>query len=130
MRKGKCRHFSSKFDNRCSAKVKYPKRGDKWPCFKTTVSGVPRAGVPPCDKYEEPTPEELAEQKAKIKEVFDKLHKVGPILKKIKDEHVGEDWRGTVQCPVCDKLVWIEHAAYNGHVWWKCETPGCVAGME
>jgi hypothetical protein len=35
-----------------------------------------------------------------------------------------------VECPVCKGRLHLSQSAYNGHVWGKCETEGCVAWMQ
>lgn len=35
-----------------------------------------------------------------------------------------------IECPVCKGKLHLSQAAYNGHVWGKCETQGCVEWME
>lgn len=36
----------------------------------------------------------------------------------------------TVKCPECGGKLHLSQAGYNGHVWGKCETEGCVSWME
>lgn len=52
------------------------------------------------------------------------------VVPDIKRDHKGENWKGVVECPVCEGRLHVSHAAYNGHVWGKCETKGCVSWME
>ena len=35
-----------------------------------------------------------------------------------------------IECPACKGRLHLSQAAYNGHVWGKCETEGCVSWME
>jgi hypothetical protein len=35
-----------------------------------------------------------------------------------------------IECPECKGKLHLSQAAYNGHVFAKCETPGCVSWME
>lgn len=35
-----------------------------------------------------------------------------------------------IECPECKGKLHLSQAGYNGHVWGKCETPGCVEWME
>lgn len=90
-----------------------------------------------CDKYREPTTEELAAHKRETDEA----------LKKFMVAFTGAvaAWRdankwdkknpkaaaGKVPCEACGKgEIHLSMAAYNGHVWGKCTTDGCVSWME
>lgn len=35
-----------------------------------------------------------------------------------------------IECPECKGRLHLSQAAYNGHVWAKCETKDCVAWIE
>lgn len=35
-----------------------------------------------------------------------------------------------IECPECKGRLHLTQAAYNGHVWGKCETENCVSWME
>ena len=35
-----------------------------------------------------------------------------------------------IECPICKGKLHLSQAAYNGHVWGKCETDGCANWME
>ena len=37
---------------------------------------------------------------------------------------------GVIECPICKGRLHLSQAAYNGHVWGKCETAGCANWME
>ena len=40
------------------------------------------------------------------------------------------DRREVVECPICKGKLLLSQSAYNGHVWGKCETAGCLTWME
>lgn len=43
----------------------------------------------------------------------------------------GHGGAGVIDCPVCqDGKLSYSVASYNGHMWGKCSTKGCVAWME
>ena len=83
-----------------------------------------------CDKYEEHTAGERDEIMAELNKHADMLRLTLPIVRRVKDEHKGHEWQGVVECPVCKGKLHLSHAAYNGHVWGRCETEGCVSWME
>jgi len=69
---GKCIHFTGIHNDACKAGVKYravrvdePRRG--WPCL--TLAGQVQVGR--CDLYRDPTPEEIAADKARLDRVLD-----------------------------------------------------------
>ena len=86
----------------------------------------------PCDKYEDPTEEDILKEDEEIRKATEAMEKVFPIIVKIKQEHEKdtEPWVGTETCPVCNGTLHVSHANYNGHVWGKCETKNCVNWME
>jgi len=45
-----------------------------------------------------------------------------------KKNRVGKE--EVIECPACKGELHLSQAAYNGHVWGKCETDGCVNWME
>lgn len=83
-----------------------------------------------CNKYEDPTPEEIAADRAVIQAMMDRMMSAGPLISKVKKEHKGQDWKGVEPCPVCAGTLHLSHSAYNGHVWGRCETENCLAWME
>lgn len=139
MSKGTCVHFCGSREKTCGAGVNVreitggPDLG--WfiriPCHKEIeVRGgepVPRVS---CEKYREPTPEELAEDEAAYEAAHQRMMLVMPLMGKIKKEHKGKDARGVVECPVCKGKLHYSHAKYNGHVHGRCETEGCLNWME
>lgn len=134
MRAGTCKHFTGcgiVGRDTCGAEVHVRKHvggpdfgwGTRLPC-------MPHDNAHPCDQYAEPTPEEIAAFDAETDELVARMQRTEPLIKKLKQEHVGKNARGIAICPECEgKLHW-SHAAYNGHVWGKCETDGCLNWAE
>lgn len=146
MRKGTCKHFNSEYHNECcAAGVRYedvttePNRlegkGLRLPCHQICTFKAPsqiaefeKRGQ--CPKYEEPTAQEIAKDRAELDAVIARMEKTCVVIGKVKKLHKGKDWKGVEVCPVCGGNLHMTHAALNGHVWGKCETEGCVAWME
>lgn len=40
------------------------------------------------------------------------------------------DKQETIKCPVCGGALTLSQSSYNGHVWGRCKTKGCVSWME
>ena len=83
-----------------------------------------------CAKYTDPTELEIAEADAEFELAFSRVIAAGPLIRKIKKDHKGNDWQGVEVCPNCKGRLHMSHSAYNGHVWGKCETPDCLNWME
>ena len=83
-----------------------------------------------CSDYTDYTDAELATIEQEFKQMEDRFIRVGPIVANIKEKHKGENWSGTVECPVCKGKLHLKHTGYNSHVWGKCETENCLSWME
>jgi hypothetical protein len=87
-----------------------------------------------CDKHSPWTEEELqqreAESDAAFAESMRRMQLVAPIISAMKKKYKGKTVKGTKTCPVCGGKLHLSHAGYNGHVWGKCETAGCLNWME
>jgi len=87
-----------------------------------------------CDKFSELSEEELRQQEidseAAFAEATRRMVLVGPIISAMKKKYKGKSIKGVKTCPVCGGKLHMSHSGYNGHVWGKCETEGCVAWME
>lgn len=139
MRKGCCRHFTGVADKCCAVGVNYDDittvNGEQFalalPCYtpRSGRSADPRPKAS-CDKYQEPTAEEIAAHQAELDASMERFKKTLPIIAKVKQEHQGQNWKGIEACPVCGGKLHMTHAASNGHVWGKCETDNCLAWME
>ena len=53
---------------------------------------------------------------------------VGPWRTWTKTNRVAK--KEVIECPVCKGRLHLDQSAYNGHVWGKCETEGCLSWME
>ena len=85
----------------------------------------------PCDKFHEPTPEEVdqdrAETDASLKRTLMAIRVASQWRVKPKPE---QDRQEVVECPLCKGKLHLFQSSYNGHVSGKCETDGCVSWME
>ena len=148
MRRGTCKHYRGAFHKtECKAGVLFddvvpePERREGYmlriPCIqdqdrhKLSVRQLDefrKRGS--CDQYEEPTDEEIASFEEGMKKRVEMMQATIPLIQEIKEIHRGENWNGTVVCPICEGKLSLTHSAYNGHVWGKCETEGCLSWME
>ena len=90
---------------------------------------------PTCPDFTDPTDEQIAEGQKQFDAFVERMDRVLPVIKKFKDANrlPGGAWRGNKTketCPCCGKGLSMSISSYNGHVWGKCETGGCVSWME
>jgi len=83
----------------------------------------------PCDKYEEPSQEDIAEYEAEMQKHIERQKKVFPLIGEMQKEFKGRNGQKVVECPECGGRLHLTHAALNGHVWGQCETEGCYSWM-
>lgn len=85
----------------------------------------------PCDKFREPTEEEIQRDRADTDASFERtmvaLKVAGQWRVRPKP---AQNRREIVECPVCKGRLHLSQSAYNGHVHGRCETEGCVSWME
>lgn len=132
-RKGRCEHFTGVQHNICKAGIRYDsfENGRVIPCIDVSSSLRPDAPTPhTCDKFLAPTSDQIAARESEIKAHVDRFKKATPLISRIKKEQMGGNWSGVEVCPVCNGRLHMSHAAYNGHVWGKCETKGCLSWIE
>jgi hypothetical protein len=150
MRSGTCKHYNGSFHNdKCAIGIAYrdvtnkpdePGCAYRKPCVKLdpldpgdahglkVIADTGPQGV--CEKYEEPSQDEIAAHEKVMNEAMDRMMRTMPLCIAIKEEHAGHDWQGVKECPICGGDLHLTHAAYNGHVHGKCETENCVSWME
>lgn len=140
-----CRHFNGSFHNKtCNAGVCYksvtpqpdePGSAYREPCrrwsdghaLKVLQETGPQ-GI--CGKYEPFTEAELLQQDREMETAMARMMLTIPLIGDIKEKHAGTNWQGVVECPVCKGNLHMSHSGYNGHVWGRCETEGCLSWME
>jgi hypothetical protein len=90
-----------------------------------------------CDKYREPTTEELAAHKRETDEAMKKFMVAfsGNVLEWRKanawDKKNPKGATGKVPCEACGTgEIHLSMSEYNGHVHGQCTTAGCVSWME
>jgi hypothetical protein len=150
MKRGTCKHFNSTWRNKsceagvCYADVTPDNKNESGVAYRipcriiegeeyNKLNDVQKENYQKrgtCNKFEEPTDEELEEYQNFIDAAMKRHMLVFPIIAEIKKAHKRKNWRGDVTCPVCNRKLHISHAASNGHVWGKCETDGCLSWME
>ena len=126
---GKCRHFNGIQHKVCEAGVSYDslprneRGGLVLPCIQPECQFT-------CDKYEEPTPEEIAADEEWMRQRMEMHEKVAVVVAPIRKEYKGRSGRGTITCPCCGGNLHWSISGYNGHMHGRCETEGCISWME
>ena len=137
-----CKHFCGygigNPDKKCSAGINTralvggPDLGwiKRAPCSSTNDTEVV------CSKREFPTREEAEDE---VKERSERMEFTMKAMSRcIHDSEeqgfaIGEDEEdvvGEIECPACGKVLKYSRSSYNGHVWGKCETEGCLQWMQ
>jgi len=147
MRPGTCKHYNGSFHNKtCDAGICYrdvtpePDRIDgsalRLPCRAISAFGLSPSQMEEfnkrgkCNKYEEPTQDELDERDTIMEGHMKRMMLTLPLIAKIKGKYDGNDWCGIETCPACGGSLHMSHSSYNGHVHGKCEIEGCLSWME
>lgn len=119
MRKDVCIYFHGTNKEKCEQGITYKdvmkERLLDIPCFSKT-------GLV-CDKYTEPTDEQLKEQKDGQEKSFKGMCEAIKLIKETNKQH------GIIPCPICSKNLAFTVSGYNGHIHGGCETKGCLAWM-
>jgi hypothetical protein len=119
MRKGTCIYFNGTVKENCEQGIAYKdvmkNRLLDIPCFSKTGFV--------CEKYKEPTDEQLKEQENKRNKSFKGMCEAIKLIKETKKQH------GTINCPVCGKKLGFTVSGYNGHIHGQCESDNCLAWM-
>lgn len=128
-----CRHYNVAIRNKvCDAGIPYPQ--GPLPCIQLLRADPPSVEErhAQCPKLECHTREE-AERDYDDAEVH--MAKTMRVLAAIrgwrtwtKDHRVAK--AEVIECPECKGKLHLSQSGYNGHVWGKCETKGCVEWME
>ena len=126
----KCRHFNGVQNKVCEAGVNYDDVSPI-PCIGYRPSAtVPQAecAKKSCWTREEAiqNEEERAKQTKRFMLALNAAHEAAKALG-LKKGHGGN---GTCECPVCHGVLHFSVASYNGHLWGKCETEGCMSWMQ
>lgn len=138
---GRCNHYRGiwgpgmKDIATCEAGVNYrdlarttePGWVRKLPCTRPIGNATVDEQVT-CDKRLMPTKEQIEAYDAWVDE---HMNIVGKAMTACR-EHAGgkRGVRGSVECPACKGKLHYSVAAYNGHLWGKCETPECLSWMQ
>ncbi|MGD0022625.1 MAG: hypothetical protein ABSC54_10025 [Smithellaceae bacterium] len=123
----RCVYFNGIQNDKCEAGVIYPTPCDLLPCNKGRRQDEP---LPDCEKRRFPTEEEVKKEVEESDRNFENMRKAFLLVTKIKKEQRGKNWQGVEVCPVCGGKLHLTHAAFNGHVWGKCEIQHCLSWME
>lgn len=140
MRTGCCKHFNGIQNNTCDAGVCYndvtidpdkPGRALRIPCMSEFRSGKKLDGEPAkCDKYQEPTKDEIAAFDAVIQAAVDRMTKCGPWIGRMKKAHPNGVSVAADTCPICGGIIRFGISSYNGHMRARCDTPDCINFIE
>jgi hypothetical protein len=126
---GQCKWFNGIQNKVCKAGVSYDSlpRNERGvivlPCIQPECQSN-------CDKYEEPTAEEIAADEEWMRQRMEMHRKVGEVIIPIRKEYKGRSGNGTITCPCCGGNLHWSISGYNGHMHGRCETAGCVSWME
>lgn len=122
----KCQHFNGIQNDRCKAGVRYEPKGPL-PCWVED-----REPGWQCDKRELHTREQAEADFEDMERSMARFRLVMTAVKPwrtwTKQNRVAK--QEVIECPACKGRLHLSQAAYNGHVWGKCETPACVEWME
>jgi hypothetical protein len=95
------------------------------PCRKENFTTVV------CEKYTDPTDEEVAEFEAMIKLRMEMMMTVEPKVGEIKKAHKDKDASGKFDCPICkDGVIEWHLCGFNNHMRLFCSTKNCISFVE
>lgn len=129
----KCVHFSGLMNDTCKAGIDYERfrkqaatpgpRG--FPCLRDYDK------APECDKREWPSEEYIRARLDKIEASTQRHLKAAAVVAEFRRKHKGKSAQEEVPCPACGTgTLHLSISGYNGHVWGKCSTDGCLQWME
>jgi hypothetical protein len=138
MQKNSCKYFNGVQDDHsvCGMNINYRQlvggNDHGWirrlPCFTFREEDKPNQVH--CDSFTLPTLEELADFETTLRLLLERHAKAMPLIFTMKKEYHGRDGQQIIDCPICGGRLHMTHAAMNGHVWGKCETPDCMEWIE
>lgn len=134
--KTQCKHFNGMQMTKCKAGVNYrelakgPYLGwaTRLPCIATSLSKVGEQVI--CLKYQQITAAEIAEEERQFDAGRDRLEKALNAVRPLRKIYKGQDASGILACPICNGNLHWRIAAYNGHMWGRCETLDCINWIE
>lgn len=140
MRQGICKHYRGLVrEDTCEAGINCSKlyNGSDPGLFKR-IPCIAKNGINDCGKRVFPTDEEVAEServsKVRTSAMVSAIAEINNIHKNkpqwefpVKGKN--KDASGTIVCPLCKGKLHYTISGYNGHVWGKCETDGCLGWM-
>lgn len=136
----RCVHFTGTVNERCNAGVAYKsvavspnehptpsaaRLGHALPCFSD--------GAGHCESCRFPTPEEVAAREKEMAEYFAQTMEARTRIRTAagySGTKPTRDLRGSIECPRCKGTLGYSVSSYNGHIWGRCSTSGCLAWME
>ena len=108
-------------------KVSTGHRGIKWgPCIEGHTLPNPHAH---CPHWIRRTREQGEQRADGMLAAIRRMEVVMPVVAQWRSKEPANK-QGVIECPECKGRLHLSQSAYNGHVWGKCETAGCVSWME
>ena len=92
-----------------------------------------------CDHYrlDDPEDTDVEEKDDEIKldmsagpTVIDHVMYIASVIKEVRGDHKGEDWRGFVECPKCKGQIAVVLHRDNNHVHGMCATDKCLSWSQ
>lgn len=83
-----------------------------------------------CGNKELYTIEEVLQEDQRVEARIRRMDVILPLIVQVKIDCAGKNWAGVRECPVCKGKLRMTHAAVNGHVHGRRNTPDCVSWME
>lgn len=132
-----CQHYDGRatiqHNGCCHAGVRYHEIGsnaNERPCIGGHTM---QNALQLCPKWSRNTEEDGQRRHNEIEEAMARMRMVGQVVREwrtwTKENRVAK--KEAIDCPTgCGGKLHLSQAAYNGHVWGKCTTQGCVSWME
>jgi len=134
MKQGCCTKYSGEVfrQGKCKADIDVRELvgGDDWGWLRRTPCFLKNKSLTTCDKYTEPTNQEIEDHEKWADEIIERLNKASPLISELKKEYGETGGKGTRPCPVCGNTLNFTVSSLNGHVHGKCETKDCLSWME